>query len=139
VKVFLDTNVVIDVLARRTSFYEDSAVVWTLAEQERIEGIVSAVSFTNVFYIVRKLTDDRTARRALVLLRNVFTPAVCDGRILNRAIDSKIKDFEDAVQYFSAVHAGADCMLSRNPDDFRRMADCPVLTPAEFLAAHDFS
>ncbi len=137
-KIFVDTNILIDVLARRRPFYADSAAVWTLAEEGRIEGLVSAVSFTNIFYVVRKLADAKTARRTLALLRNAFTPVGCNGRILNLAMDSDFKDFEDAVQYFSAVQAGAECMISRNPHDFPRTSQCPVLTPAEFLAAHSF-
>jgi hypothetical protein len=88
--------------------------------------------------VVRKLADLKTARRTLVLLRDAFTAVGCDSRILNLAIDSKFKDFEDAVQHFSAVQAGAECMVSRNPDDFPRESVCPVLTPAEFLAAYSF-
>lgn len=137
-KVFLDTNVLLDVLAQRKRFYADSAAVWTLAEQGRIDGLVSAVSFTNIFYVVRKLADARTAQNAVAMLRDVFTPFACDGRILALAIGGDIKDFEDAVQYHSALQAGADCMLSRNPDDFPRTGDCPVLTPTEFLAANQF-
>jgi hypothetical protein len=54
------------------------------------------------------------------------------------SLPSKLRDFEDAVQHFSAVQAGAGCLISRNPDDFPRTSECPVLTPAEFLAAHAF-
>jgi len=138
VKVFVDTNVLIDVLAKRQPFYKDSAAVWTLAEQGKIEGLVSAVSFTNIFYVVRKLEDAKTARHMLGLLRDVFTPASCDAQILNLALASDFKDFEDAVQYFTAVQAEADCMVSRNPSDFAKPRECPVLTPAEFLAAYSF-
>lgn len=137
-KVFVDTNILLDVLAQREPFYPDSAAVWTLAEQGRIVGLVSAVSFTNIFYIVRKLSVARAARSALAHLRSVFTIVGCDGLVVNQAIDRDIKDFEDAVQYVSATQAGADCMLSRNPADFPRTGECPVLTPAEFLAAHAF-
>jgi len=138
VKAFVDTNILLDVLAERHPFYSDSAAVWTLAEEGRIEGLVSAVSFTNIFYVVRKLADAKSARRALVLLRNAFTAVACDGRILTQAMDSNFKDFEDAVQYFSAVQAGAECLISRNPDDFSRAGEFPVLSPAEFLAAYSF-
>lgn len=137
-KVFIDTNVLLDVLAKRDPFFADSAAVWTLTEEGRFDGLVSPVSFTNIFYVVRKLADAKTARRTLLLLRDAFTPVPCDSRILNLAIDSDFKDFEDAVQYFSAVQAGADCLVSHNPDDFPRAKECPVLTPAEFLATYSF-
>ena len=54
-KVFIDTNVILDVLGKRIPFYNDAAAIWNLAEEQQIEAIVSAVSFTNIFYILRKL------------------------------------------------------------------------------------
>jgi len=135
--VFVDTNVLLDVLAKREPFYQDSAAVWTLAEQGKIRGFVSTLSFSNVYYIVRRLKDRRTAERAMLVLRDTFTPAPCDDQVLSQAIDARMKDFEDAIQYFSALRAESTCLISRNPDHFPRSV-LPVLTPAEFLAAHAF-
>ena len=137
-KVFFDTNILIDVLANRQPFYEDSAALWTLSERRTITGLVSVLTFTNTFYIVRRLTDLKTARRALTLIRDAFTPVACDGDIINQAIASRFGDFEDAVQYMSATQIGADCLVSRNVSHFLGSGGCPVLTPAEFLAAHSF-
>ena len=137
-KVFFDTNVLIDVLALRQPFYEDSAELWTLSERRTITGFVSVLTFTNTFYIVRRLTDLKTARRALSLIRDAFTPVACDGDIIHRAIASKLGDFEDAVQYISATQIGVDCIVSRNVSHFPASGECPILTPAEFLAAHSF-
>ncbi len=133
-KAFVDTNVLLDVLAERGSFYEDSAAVWSLAEQGKVEGLVSAVSFTNIFYMMRRWADTATAKKAMHLLRDAFSPVACDSLVINQAIDSDLSDFEDAVQYFSALHAGADCILSRNPGDFPRRPAVPVLSPTEFLS-----
>ena len=135
--VFVDTNVLLDVLAKREPFYQDSANVWTLAEHGKIRGLVSALSFSNIYYIVRRLKDRRTADRAMLVLRDTFTPVACDEQVLGQAIDARMKDFEDAIQYFSAIRAESTCLISRNPDHFPRSA-IPVLTPTEFLAAHSF-
>jgi predicted nucleic acid-binding protein len=137
-KVFFDTNVLMDVLAKRAPFYQDSAAIWTLAECGKIAGLASAVSFTNIYYVVRKLSNPRNAHRALALLRDVFTPLACDARVLYQAMDARFCDFEDAIQFISALHAEADCLVSRNPDHFPSVQDCPVLTPAEFHAADSF-
>ena len=137
-KVFFDTNILIDVLANRQPFYENSAALWTLSERRTITGLVSVLTFTNTFYIVRRLADLKTARRALTLIRDAFTPVACDGDIINHAIASRFGDFEDAVQYLSATQIGAECLVSRNVRHFPGSGDCPVLTPAEFLAAHSF-
>jgi len=132
-KVFCDTNVLLDVLARREPFYASSAAVWTLAETGRIEAFVSVISYPNVYYIMRRLGDRRAAKKALMALRDLFQPVALDEAVLNRAIDAGFRDFEDAVQLFSALRAGADCLLTRNPRHYPT-ADIPVQTPREFLA-----
>lgn len=133
VKVFVDTDVLVDVLARREPFYRDSAHVWTLAEQGRIVGLVSVISFNNIYYVVRRLRTRQVANRMMVLLRDTFTPVALDKQILDQAIDADFGDLEDAIQYFAAVRAGADCVVSRDARAFPRF-DLPVLMPQELLA-----
>lgn len=133
-KSFIDTNILLDVLGARAPFYEDAACIWVLAEEGRVEGLVSPVSFTNVFYIVDRWADGESAREAVRLLRDAFTPVACNALIINQAIDADLPDFEDAVQYFSTIHAQADCIVTRNPDDFPRRPEVPIVSPAEFLA-----
>ena len=131
--VFLDTNILLDVLVRREPVYAASAEVWTLAETGRIAGFVSALSFPNVFYILRRATNRRAADKAVSILRDVFRPVDLDQQILNQAIDADMKDFEDAIQFFSAIRARAACLITRNPKHFPA-GDIPIQTPAEFLA-----
>jgi len=135
-KVFVDTNVLLDVLVKRKTFLDQSANVWTMAERGKIERFVAAISFTTIFYIVRKQRNHNIALRAMTQLRDIFTPVACDSQILNQAIDAAFKDFEDAVQYFSASRADAACIVSRNTDHFPR-SEPPVMTPADFLAAYE--
>ena len=132
-RIFVDTNLLLDVIARREPFYAAAARVWTMAETGACEALVSAISFNNVFYIVRKAGDTATARRALVPLRDVFACIAPHQRILNQAIDSEIPDFEDAIQLYSAIHAHADYLLTRNVGDFPS-GILPILTADEFLA-----
>lgn len=135
--VFVDTNVLLDVLARREPFYADSAAVWTLAEQGKIHGMISALSFTNIYYIVCRLRSRNVALRTMRQLRDTFLAVPLDAQILNQAIDAGFRDFGDAVQYLSALRSNAACIVSRNPAHFPH-ADPPVLSPREFLAAHSF-
>jgi len=102
------------------------------------EGIVSAISFNNAFYIVRRERNTDVARRALILMRDVFGSVAPDQQILNQAIDSDIPDFEDAIQFFSAQRAGADYLLTRNALDFPKTR-LPILAPDEFLMLLDFA
>lgn len=133
--VFLDTNVLLDVLTERKGFYRDSFRLWTLAEQGKIRAMVSVISFSNIYYIARKVAGRRTADRLLRMVRDTFTPVAFDEQILNQAIDAELRDFEDAIQFFTALRAGADTIVTRNPRHFPT-GDIPVQTPAEFLAAH---
>ena len=133
--VFFDTNVVLDVFTQRKPFYDDSARIWAFAEQGRIRGLVSAVSVTTLFYVVRRQRSKAVAIEMLRAVRGCVGLAVCDAAILERAIDGGFDDFEDAVQFFSAKAARADVLLTRNLDHFPT-DDLPVLTPAAFLAAH---
>ncbi len=133
--VFFDTNVLIDVLAKRQPFYPDSARLWTLAEQGRVKGFISVISFNNIYYVVRKLCTRRMADRMMVLLRDTFTPVPLDKQILDQAIDAGLKDLEDAIQYFSAIRAGVACIVSRDAKTFPT-SDLPVLTPQELLTTY---
>jgi len=132
-KIPVDTNVLLDVLAKREPYYENSAMIWSLAESGRIDAYISSISFNNIFYIVRKLEDAEKAFQAMMFLRDVFKPVAPDAQIINQAIDTKMEDFEDAIQYVSATRAQVDFLVTRNPDDFHH-GSIPVCTPAEFLA-----
>ena len=136
-RVFVDTNVLLDVLAERKPFYTDSVNIWTLAESGRLDASVAAISFTNCWYLVRRHAGRKSADKALQLLRDVFTPVDLTAQVLNQAIDAGFEDFEDAVQFHSAVQARARCVVTRNADHFPR-SPLSVLSPAEFLAAHSF-
>ena len=133
-RVLVDTNVLLDVLVKREPFYADSAAIWALAEQGKLDGLVSAISFADVFYMMRRWAHAGAARQAVVLMRSVFTPVVCDAAVINQAIDSGLADFEDALQYYTAVRTGAGCILTRNAGDFPREPALLVLSPQEFLA-----
>jgi predicted nucleic acid-binding protein len=135
VKVFVDTNVLLDVLAERKPFYRDSMRIWTMAETGRLDALVSVMSYANCYYIVRRFAGRSNAERALRLMRDIFTPVDLTGRIMNQAMDAGFDDFEDAIQWHSALHARASCIITRNAGDFPH-SPLPALSPAEFLAAH---
>jgi predicted nucleic acid-binding protein len=135
VKVLFDTNVLLDVLAERQPFYGESARVWTLADTGKMTGLVSAIAYPTVYYIVQKVNGRRRAVPVLRTLRGIFRTVPCDEQILDEALGAGFPDFEDAIQVFSAIRAEADCILTRNGRDFAR-ATIPALSPAEFLAQY---
>ncbi len=136
--VFIDANVLLDVLLEREPFVVDSRKVWYLSEQRKLRGLVSTLSFANIYYVVNKLKGPSFAMSMMGMLRECFNPVAFDEQVLNRSIDGGLKDFEDAVQYFSALRAKAECLVTRNREHFPGNP-LPVLTPAEFLAAYQFA
>jgi predicted nucleic acid-binding protein len=132
-RIFVDTNVLLDVLARRMPFYSAAAQVWSLAERNEVRAFISAISFNNIYYVVRRLANKEKADGALRLLRDVFEPIAPDAKIVNQAIDAGMTDFEDAIQFHSALRAKADCLVTRNVGDFPDTGP-PVFTCEEFLA-----
>ena len=133
-RAFVDANILMDVVARRDPFYKDAARIWSLAEHANFEALVSAISFNNIYYVVRRASNRRAAEKALKLIRGVFVPVPLSIQILNQAIDAGFQDFEDAIQFYSALHARADCLVTRDADHFPA-EDIPVLAPAVFLAS----
>ncbi len=131
--ILLDANILLDVFGQRDPHYNHSAAVWSLVETDRLQGYISAISYNNIFYIINGNKDMAAAHKALEILRGVFKTVELDQKIINMAIDSKFKDFEDAIQYFSAVRIQADCILTRNQKDFKS-SDIPVYSPVELLA-----
>ena len=132
--VLVDTNILLDVLARREPFYAAAAEVWSLAERRDIRAFVSAISFNNVFYIVRKAEHQAKAKKAIRLIRDVFEVVAPDSQIINQAMDDDVDDFEDAVQFHSAAKVRAACLITRNPSHYPKSV-FPILTAEEFLAS----
>jgi predicted nucleic acid-binding protein len=132
-RVFLDTNVLLDVLLRREPFYTASAAVWTLVENGRHQGGLSAISFNNSYYLLRRSIGDAAARHAISTMRQFFEVVPLDAAIVDAAIISPVTDFEDAIQWISAQRMGADVIITRNESDFP-IGIPNALNPALFLA-----
>lgn len=130
--LFIDTNVVIDVIAGRPQRYEASAEVLTLLERDKFAGFISAISFNNIHYIIRRQSGKNKADHAVRTLLATFSIVSLDEKIITRAIDANFNDFEDGIQFFSAIRCHADYLISRNVKDFPH-DDIPVLAPEEFL------
>lgn len=132
-RILVDTNVLFDVLTVREPFFNASASVWNMAERSAVNGLVSAISFNNVHYVVRRRAGRRKADQAIRLLRDIFVVVPLDLQILSQAIDAGFSDFGDAIQFFSAVRSDVDYLVTRNTKHFPEQ-DVPSLTPDGFLA-----
>lgn len=132
-KLLIDANILLDVLQKREPHYSDSAVIWKLCETEQAVGYVSALTFANMVYIMRKeLSPDKIEEifRALNLIFEFTGLSTAD---ITRASEMRWDDFEDAVQSVIAERVHADYIVTRNIRDFKK-SKVMALTPQEIIA-----
>lgn len=131
--LYVDTDVVLDVLAKRVPFYDAAATLFSMAETGNVILCVSALTFSNLFYILRKQLSARTAHDVLRTFRQLVTVVAVDDTIVEQALESGFTDFEDALQYFAALSAGCSVLITRNIRHYRKAA-IRVVTAEEYCS-----
>ncbi|MCD1655975.1 PIN domain-containing protein [Treponema zuelzerae] len=131
-KVFIDSDIILDLLCKREPFYDFAAEVFTLGDTKQIELITTSLVFANVFYILRKLLGIEKAKELLRKLRIIIGVISVDEKIVDLALNSKFSDFEDGLQYFTARENEIKIILTRNGKDYKEK-DLVIQTPAEYL------
>ena len=132
-KVFFDSNVVLDVLLNRQEFIADSMASLKLSELHVVKCFISVVSITYIFYLLKKnLKDFQKAIEKMQILFEIVNIGKADGKIAFEALNSGRKDFEDAVQYSVAKKLHVKYIITRNKKDFLN-SDITVLSPTEFI------
>ena len=131
--LFLDTNIVIDLLAQREPFYRYAAQLFSLADKMELQLCVSALTFANTNYILLRERKPEEARLILRKLKLIVKVLSLDDKIIGLSLnDSDFNDYEDALQYYSALENGGDIIITRNLKDFQK-SKIPVLTAEQFL------
>ena len=131
--LFLDTNVLVDVLAHREGLYGASAAVWSRATTAGTTGWISAISLNNAFYLTRRAGGWDGAAKAVKVLRDAFQIVPLDVTVIDAAIDTGVRDFEDAIQFVSAERVAANYLVTRNVAEFPKTG-IAVVKPEEVLA-----
>ena len=131
-KVLFDTNVVLDLLIDRQPFAEAAARLFAAVEAGTISASLCGTTLTTIHYLVAKALDAERARQAVAQLLTLFDVAPITRPVLEAALESGFTDFEDAVLYQAARHAGAQAIVTRNVRDFKS-AQLSVYTPEELL------
>ena len=132
-KLFIDTNVFVDVFLERKEFIFSSGNIVELSSEKFVRGATSASSMLNLYFIIKKLKDKTKAKKALTQLSEIVDVVAVDEKIIFSALESDFSDVEDAVQYQCAKKMDADFIITRNTKDFKN-SKIPVLTPEQFLA-----
>ncbi len=131
-KLFIDTNVMLDLLGEREPYYDAIAKIATIADKGNIKLIVSALSYSTVFYLLSRFEGNEIVKEKLRKFKVISETSDLTDKIIDKGLSSKFTDFEDALQYHCALKMDCNILITRNGKDFRK-SDIPVMTPNEYL------
>jgi predicted nucleic acid-binding protein len=132
-KAFLDTNIILDLLAEREPHFNSASIVFSMADRNELLLYTSSLSYVNTHYVLAKLIGSSQASLHLKRLRTILGLLKVDEKIVDLALSAvDFKDFEDAIQYYAAIEGKQDIIITRDPLGFKA-SSLPVMNCEEFL------
>jgi len=131
-KILVDTNIVLDLLAKREQYLSEAQELFTLSDQKKVKLYVSSLTIANVYYLLSQSLKIENARKILRTFKVLVEVLPMDNKIIDLSLESDFKDFEDAIQYHTAIENNIDLIITRNLKDFK-LAKIPVLTAKNYL------
>ncbi len=133
-KVFVDSDIVLDLLSARQPHYKFAAELFSLADQNSIKVYITSLTFANVNYILSKQLSPGQARKMLLTFKTIVNVLAVNDKIIELALLSNFQDFEDAIQYNTAIENSITTLLTRNLKDYKK-AEITILTAQQYLKA----
>jgi predicted nucleic acid-binding protein len=130
--LFVDSDIILDLLAKREPYYIHAANLFTLIDQKEINAFTSPIVFANLHYLLKKLTSNTSALKSLRKLKTLINTLPVDERVIEQSLNSEFNDFEDAIQYFTAINNRINIIITRNKTDYKKRK-INVLTAEEYL------
>lgn len=130
-KTFLDTDIIFDILAQREPFYNHSVKLIEFIQNKQITAFTSPIIIANLNYLLTKYTNKETAKSSIKIIRKYLHILPVDELTIDAALNSSFNDFEDAIEYYTAIKHNMDVLITRNIRDYR-LAEIPVYTAQEF-------
>jgi predicted nucleic acid-binding protein len=131
-KVFLDTDVILDLLTERDPHFEPAVELFLDIQNKAIRAYTSPVVIANIFYILNRHFDRKKAIQSLIKIRTLVGVLNCGDRTIDSALSSDFTDFEDAIQYYTALENNIDILITRNVKDYKT-ASINITTPLEYM------
>jgi predicted nucleic acid-binding protein len=131
-KVFVDTDVCIDLLSGRMPFNKSAELLFSLADTGKIKICVSSLSFSNIDYVLRSQYSTNHSRQIIAKFKTLVQVLAVNSKTIDLAIASDFNDFEDAIQYSCAIEHNLTTIITRNLKDYKK-ATIKVLTPETYL------
>lgn len=133
-KILVDTNIILDLLAKRALFFAEAQQLFTLADKNKVKLYVSSLTIANTYYVLSHSLKIQDARKIIRKFKILVSVLAVDEKIIDLALDSEFIDFEDAIQYYAAAENGVDLIITRNLKDFKPSI-IPVLTAKDYLTS----
>ncbi len=131
-KILVDTNIVLDLLGKREKFLPEAQELFTKSDKNEVKLYVSALTFANTYYILSQQMKMQNVRKVLRKFKVLVKVLPMDEKIIDLALESDFKDFEDAIQYHSAIENDVNIIITRNIKDYKS-AKLPVFTAKEYV------
>ena len=133
-KLFLDTNIILDLLAHRMPFYTEAAELFSLADKKKLTLSISSLCLADIHYILSKHNPEMEVRKILRKFKVMVNVLSLDDKITDLALNSEFRDFEDAIQYYTAIGNEQELIITRNQSDFKD-SKIPIMTAGEFITS----
>ncbi|WP_323757316.1 PIN domain-containing protein [Roseivirga sp.] len=138
VTAFVDANVLVSVLNKEYPLFTHSSRVLSLADKNGFQLFTSPLCLAIGFYFASKKCGEVEAKRKIQLLYNHLSIAQIDENAVKSALNNpKVNDIEGGFQYYAAVEAGCNCLITENLSDYY-FSEMPVFSSEQFLKAHVF-
>ena len=131
-RLFLDTDVVLNLLGEREPFYDFAAKIATLADRGEIDLVASALTYPTVFYLLSRIEDKALVKEKIRKFKVIAETSDLTDKIVDKGLSSNFSDFEDSLQYYCALRMDCKIMITRNGKGFKE-SEIPVLSPYEYL------
>lgn len=133
-KVFVDTDIIYDLLAEREPFYQSAAKLFTKADEGEVQIFISALTIANIHYLLSKQLSESEAKKILRKIRILVHIVSLNEKIIDLALNSDFPDFEDAIQYYCALENDIEVLLTRNLRDYKK-AQIVTMTAQDFISS----
>lgn len=131
-EVFIDSDVILDVLLKREPYFAASQTVLGLAESNKLRGYTSTLIVANCFYIIDNQKNQTIARKSIAKLRSILHVLPFSDKEIGESLNSTFNDFEDGIQYYIALNNNIQTIITRNTSDYKDVGSI-VMSPTEYL------
>ncbi len=134
--ILLDTDICLDSIAGRDPWNVDANRIFHASVEGLVDLFISGLTFSNLFYLLRRTHGSKKSIETLSAMRDLVSVSTVDEEIVDLALNSGWSDFEDALQYYSALNSGCGVLITRNLSDYQKAGNITLMDSATFVSKY---